>query len=138
MEQLCLSTEEITSKLAQAGVFATAQRIAICKYVLCRANHPSAEEVKRWLDKNFPKVSMATVYNTLRVLVEVGLLREIHLPGRESVLYDRKVENHFHFVDEVSGKVTDVDPCAVRMQYNLGSEYQISQVDVVLHGKKKG
>ena len=42
----CLSMAEIEEKLKKSGVAATAQRIAICKYVLCEADHPTAEDIK--------------------------------------------------------------------------------------------
>ena len=73
----CLSPGEIEERLKKAGVQPTAQRIAICRFVLCQADHPTADQVKAWADKNFPKMSLATVYNTLNLWVEAGLLQEL-------------------------------------------------------------
>src|SRR5262249_26897232 len=69
----CLTPIEIENRLNEHGVQPTAQRIAICRYVLCEADHPTAEDVKKWADANFPKMSLATVYNTLGILVAAGL-----------------------------------------------------------------
>src|SRR4051812_15024374 len=106
----CLSSQDIEAKLEAAGIQPTAQRIAICRYVLCEADHPSAEDVKDWADRNFPKVSLATVYNTLNTLVAAGLLREFRFPHSERVIYDPNLSSHFHFLDEDSGKLYDLTP----------------------------
>jgi Fe2+ or Zn2+ uptake regulation protein len=55
-----LTAREIEKKLMEAKIAPTAQRIAICRYVFCEADHPTAESVKEWADKNFPKMSLAT------------------------------------------------------------------------------
>lgn len=132
----CLSPQQIEAALKHAGINPTAQRIAICRYVLCDAEHPSAEDVKHWVDQNFPKMSLATVYNTLRILVEAGLLRELRLPHSESVLYDNNVSAHYHFLDEVSGELLDVDPAAIRLDPALAAEYEIHAVEVLLRGRR--
>ena len=67
---VCLTPAEIEDRLSRSGVQPTAQRIAIAQYVLCEAEHPTADDVKAWTDLNFPKLSLATVYNTLNVLVK--------------------------------------------------------------------
>lgn len=138
MKPSCLSPQQIEAALKHAGINPTAQRIAICRYVLCDAEHPSAEDVKHWVDRNFPKMSLATVYNTLRILVEGGLLRELRLPHSESVLYDNNVSAHYHFLDEESGELTDVDPAAIRLDPSLEAAYRIDAVEVLLRGRRKG
>jgi Fur family iron response transcriptional regulator len=133
----CLSPQEIEQRLRKAGVQATAQRIAICRYVLCEADHPTAEEVKKWADENFPKLSLATVYNTLNTLVAAGLLREFKFAHMDKVVYDANVEPHFHFVDESTGQVFDLDPCLVQIKTQLASDFAIKDIDVVIRGERK-
>ena len=132
----CLTPQQIEAALKRSGINPTAQRIAICRYVLCDADHPSAEDVKLWIDRNFPKMSLATVYNTLRILVEVGLLRELRLPHCESVLYDNNVSAHYHFLDEETGELLDVDPSAIRLDPGLDEDFQVRSVDVLLRGTR--
>lgn len=122
--------------LKRSGINATAQRIAICRFVLCDAEHPSAEDVKHWVDQNFPKMSLATVYNTLRILVEAGLLRELRLPHSEAVLYDNNLESHYHFLDEETGELLDVDPAEIRLEPALTADYQVRAVEVLLRGTR--
>ncbi len=133
-QKSCLSPNEIEAKLQAAGIQPTAQRVAICRYVLCEACHPTAEDVKTWADKNFPKISLATVYNTLGVLVRAGLLREFRFPHSDKIFYDQNVENHFHFLDESSGTVMDLSPEDVEVSLKMGGRFQVRDVDVVIRG----
>jgi Fur family iron response transcriptional regulator len=136
--QSFLKPQEIEKKLTEAGVQPTAQRIAICKYVLCEADHPTAEQVKNWVDKNFPKMSLATVYNTLNTLVSSGLLKEIHVPKSESVIYDSNLGAHHHFIDERTGKVYDISSEEVRLDLQLSrKEFKVNEVSLFLRGVMK-
>jgi Fur family iron response transcriptional regulator len=130
----CLTPQEIDSRLTKAGVRPTAQRIAIAQFVLCTADHPTAEDVKNWTDKNFPKLSMATVYNTLAVLVKAGLLREFRLPHSTSVVYDHNIEAHHHFLDEKTGKLYDLSEHDVEVSIKSGKHAKVRQVEVLLRG----
>lgn len=134
MNAHCLTLPEIEHRLRAAGIQPTAQRLAICQYVLCQADHPTAEQVKHWVDGHFPKISLATVYNTLNTLVQAGLLRELRLSDRDSAVYDANVSEHFHFVDEATGRIWDLDPTTIDVRPTLGAGFQVRQVDVVLRG----
>lgn len=82
-------------------------------------------------------LSRATVYNTLNLLVEKGLLRQLNLAeGR--VAFDPKMERHHHFVDEVSGRIHDVpwDALEVRRVDRL-RDFTVSDYQVVLVGRAK-
>ncbi len=137
----CLSPQELQAKLVAAGIQPTAQRLAISQYVLCEADHPTAEDVKNWADANFPKVSLATVYNTLNTLVGAGLVREVKLPHSESVIYDAQVHEHFHFLDEKSGRVYDIPMDQLEVLTKFSKEFQglkISGMEVLLKGTWNG
>ncbi len=136
----CLTPREIEARLVAAGVQPTAQRIAICQFVLCEADHPSAEDVKAWADKNFPKLSLATVYNTLGTLVRAGLLREFRFPHTDKILYDNNLEDHFHFLDEITGQVIDLPLTEVQVVHQLDQKMQnvkVTGLDVVIRGQIK-
>ena len=125
MKSHCLTPREIEKRLSAAGVRPTAQRIAIAQFMLCSADHPTADDVKSWTDKNFPKLSMATVYNTLGALVEAGLLREFRLPHSNKVIYDQNIEIHNHFLDEKSGKLHDLAPGDVTVSLKPGKHAKV-------------
>lgn len=132
----CLTSEEIRKKLKEAGVRPTAQRVAICRYVLCQADHPTVEQVKEWADANFPQMSLATVYNTLHLLVEAGLLKAVKLSHCGKVFYDSNVRNHHHFLDEKTGRLYDVSPDHVQISSNLDGQFHVREVEVLLKGTR--
>lgn len=132
-----LSTEEIQAKLQAAGVQPTLQRISICKYVLCEADHPTAEQVKEWAEKNLDKISQATVYNTLNTLVDAGLLRIFKFPHSEKVIYDLNIHDHYHFLDERSGKLYDIEMKDVSIDMELPPKFIVNSMEIVLKGHLK-
>lgn len=136
-QEFALTTKGLIAQLQAVAVRPTAQRIAILKYVLSEGNHPSAEEVKNWVDDHFPKISMATVYNTLRTLVDAGIIREFKLPHTSKVVYDNNVTRHHHFLDENTGQLFDVTPDMIELKPRLKREYDITEVHVLMRGRKR-
>lgn len=72
--------------------------------VLHTVEHPSADIVWNRVKARVPYISRATVYNTLNLFVEKGLLRALTL-AEDSVVFDPNVERHHHLVDEESGAI---------------------------------
>ena len=72
---------DLVKKLRTAGIQPSAQRLAVAQYVLTTDAHPSADEVLEQVHEGFPMLSRATVYNTLNLFVEKGLLRQLVLQG---------------------------------------------------------
>lgn len=129
-----LKPEEIEVMLRKAGLQPTAQRIAICRYVFCEADHPTAEDVKRWADQHLPKISLATVYNTLSALTKAGLLLELKLSHSDSVVYDVNTERHFHFLDEKTGKLFDVGEDELGLELRLKGGLKARAIEVLIRG----
>ena len=130
-----MQTMDIEDQLQRVGIKPTAQRIAICRYLFGEANHPTAEDVKLWMDRNFPMVSLATVYNTLNLLVSRGLLKELRFQHDDRVVFDVNTMPHHHFLDEETGALIDLDEGVVVVDTKLGPEYEIRQVHTVLVGR---
>jgi Fur family iron response transcriptional regulator len=128
---------EIAAVLREHGIQPSAQRVAVAGYVLHTSEHPSADEVWKRVRRHFPHVSRATVYNTLNLFVDKGLLREFVLTeGR--VVFDPNVERHHHFIDEPSGTIHDVPWDAIRVTGVPELEgFEAREYQVVLRGKKK-
>lgn len=133
-QKVCLSPQEIEVRLKEAGVQPTLQRISICKYVLCDADHPTAEDVHAWADKHLAKISLATVYNTLNTLVSAGLLREYKFSHMDKVIYDNNLLDHYHFLDEKSGQLFDIQKESIKLEMNLESPFQPTNYDVLIKG----
>ncbi|EIE03423.1 peroxide-responsive transcriptional repressor PerRB [Leptospira licerasiae] len=133
-KQYCLTPDEIESRLKSVSIQPTMQRISICQYVLCEADHPTAEEVKEWVDKRSLKMSLATVYNTLNVLVSAGLLREFKFSCLGKSVFDSNIDDHFHFFDEKSGKFHDLDAELITIDSKLPKEFKVNKMDILFTG----
>lgn len=136
MKRVGPTPDQIEAVLQGAGINPTAQRIAICQYVLRDADHPTAEDVKHWVDQHFPKLSLATVYNTLRILVASGLLREMKLPHMERAIYDNNTADHYHFLDEVTGEIVDIPCDSLKLVSKLDPSFRIDSVEVLVRGTR--
>ena len=119
------------------GIKPSAQRVAIARYVLHTQDHPSADEVWGEVRRAFPMVSRATVYNTLNLLVEKGLLRQLVLTeGR--LVFDPNVEKHHHFIDEDSGKIYDLPWDAMQVSRVEQLEgFDVRDYQVLVRGTKR-
>ena len=126
------------SILREHEINPSAQRIAVARYVLHTDKHPSADEVWTKVKKRFPHISRATVYNTLNLFVEKGLLREFVLTeGR--MVFDPRLAPHHHFIDDESGDIHDIAWDKVKVS-NVGKldGFDVSEYQVVLRGRKTG
>lgn len=124
--------------LKQHGINPSAQRVAVAQYVLHTDDHPSADEVWTRVRRLFPHVSRATVYNTLNLFVEKGLLKRFALTeGR--VIYDPMTDDHHHFIDEESGRIHDVPWDTVRLEAAPKlAGFEVREYQVVMRGRRSG
>lgn len=93
-------------QLKMTGVRITPQRHAILNYLIESMSHPTADEIYRALEPNFPSMSVATVYNNLKMFIEAGMVRELTY-GDDSSRFDANVTEHFHVICEKCGKIED-------------------------------
>lgn len=96
------------SAAAAAGVKLTHQRLEIFREVASSLEHPDAEAVLRCVRKRMPTVSIDTVYRTLWMLNELGLVTTLG-PRRESVRFDANLEHHHHYVCVRCGLARDFE-----------------------------
>jgi len=127
---------ETLQTLTDHGIQPSAQRVAVANYVLYTTDHPSADQVWAEVKRGFPMLSRATVYNTLNLFAEKGLLRELVL-AEGKVVFDPKLEPHHHFLDEETGEILDVPWSAldVRRVHSLPG-FDVREYQVVMRGKK--
>ena len=127
---------ETLQALTEHGIQPSAQRVAVADYVLYTTDHPSADQVWAKVKRSFPMLSRATVYNTLNLLAEKGLLRELVL-AEGKVVFDPKLDPHHHFLDEETGEIVDVPWSAldVRRVHSL-TGFDVREYQVVMRGKK--
>ena len=102
------SDAQIIQALRSKGYKATPQRIAICRFALCSKEHPSAQKVYSEVKKLHPTVSLSTVYKTLQVLKELGMLQELS-SSLSQTRFDPNVKLHINLVCLQCGTIQDVD-----------------------------
>lgn len=98
--------EHAINTLKQSGVRITPQRHAVLEYLLKSEVHPTADEIYKALEGKFPNMSVATVYNNLRVLRKTGLIRELPY-GDSSSRFDSNTTEHYHIICDECGKIVD-------------------------------
>jgi Fur family peroxide stress response transcriptional regulator len=96
----------IIETLRKKGYKATTQRIAICRFALHSRDHPTAQRIYNEVRKMHPTVSLATVYKTLQILTEHGLMQELDLPQSQA-RFDSYVEPHINLVCMQCGNIQD-------------------------------
>lgn len=99
--------ERFIESCRAAGLRVTEQRLAIYRYLLEDPGHPSAEAIYRALARRYRSLSLATVYNTLEALEDVGLVGQLGI-GADRRRFDAVTDRHHHLVCEVCGRVEDV------------------------------
>ncbi len=111
-EEIARRIERCEATLRAAGVRLTPQRVAIYREVARRFDHPDAESVHRAVRRQMPTLSLDTVYRTLLLLRDLGLLTALG-PRRESVRFDAHLGPHDHFVCLQCGMTRDIDSLGV-------------------------
>jgi len=125
--------QNIRQRLTRAGIYATPQRQAIAEMLLSRHQHLTADEVYEIMRRSATKVSRATVYNTLNLFVENGLLREIFVDASRT-FYDSNTSPHYHFYNLDTGNLIDMNDQDVTRYFsgNLPDGMVLEGIDVVV------
>lgn len=123
--------------LKESGVRITPQRHAVLEFLLNSAVHPTADEIYKALEGKFPNMSVATVYNNLRVLKEIGLVRELTY-GDASSRFDSNTHEHYHIICNVCGKIVDFHYPILDEVESLAQQvtgFEVSHHRMELYGK---
>lgn len=104
----------ISELLREHGAKPTAQRLALAEVIFARPQHLSADDLFRAALAAGIRVSKATVYNTLNLFAECGLVREVNVDGSR-LYYDSTIHPHHHFFIEDTGELIDIPAEAVRL-----------------------
>jgi Fur family peroxide stress response transcriptional regulator len=102
-------------KYRDSGLKLTPQRLAILEYLDGNKEHPSAEDVYKAVSKKFPTMSLATVYNTLMILKQRGLVRELTMDPLR-MRFDPQPARHHHLICMDCRKIIDIH---TRLRINL-------------------
>ncbi|ALS74628.1 peroxide-responsive transcriptional repressor PerR [Planococcus sp. CP5-4] len=114
--------------LKSTGVRITPQRHAILEFMIHSTSHPTADDIYRALEKAFPNMSVATVYNNLRVFKKAGLVKELTY-GDSSSRFDFVTHDHYHMICNECGKIVDFHYPGLDEVEHLASHVTGFQVD---------
>ncbi|MFB4160539.1 peroxide-responsive transcriptional repressor PerR [Geomicrobium sp. JSM 1781026] len=98
--------QHAVESLKKTKVRMTPQRHAILEFLFETMTHPTADEIYKALEGKFPNMSVATVYNNLRVFKEAGIVKELTY-GDSSSRFDSITNNHYHIICNDCGKIVD-------------------------------
>ncbi|WP_166417521.1 iron response transcriptional regulator IrrA [Cochlodiniinecator piscidefendens] len=128
-----------TKWLSDAGLRPTRQRVSLATLLVGDGydRHVTAESLFAASKDAGDKVSLATVYNTLRAFCDAGLLREINLDGNKCY-FDTNTSNHPHFYWEDTHELSDApaDELMISQLPNAPEGAEISKVDVVIRVRR--
>ena len=128
-----------TEWLSRGGLRPTRQRLALAALLVGDGEdrHVTAESLFALADQSGEKVSLATVYNTLRAFCEAGLMNEVVVDGSKSY-FDTRTDDHPHFYWEDSHSLTDApaEELEIASLPQVPDGMAVSRVDVVIRLRK--
>jgi len=107
MKSVTYGREGAIQRLRQYGISPTHQRIQIAAVLFEKPQHLSADQILERVNAQHAEVSKATVYNTLKLFCESGMLREVIVDPKR-VFYDPTMTPHHHIYNVDTGDITDV------------------------------
>ena len=128
-----LDRRAVIRLLGDYGVQPTQQRIDIAQILFDRPQHLSADQILKMVNDSRPSVSKATVYNTIGLFADKGLVRQVIVdPSR--VFYDSNTSEHHHLYDIDRGTLTDisVDQLTVSGAPELPAGMVTEGIDVII------
>ena len=99
---------ETKQLLKERGINPSSQRVRIYDYLAASDLHPSVDDIYRELQKEGHLFSRATVYNTVNLFLDKGLIRRVRVEAHE-MRYDASPGFHAHFKCDTCGAIQDVD-----------------------------
>ena len=133
--------ETIEEKCLAKGVKLTEQRKIIAKVMSSSKDHPDVDELYKRVLNIDPKISIATVYRTIKLFAEEGIVTKHGFKGGEKARYEELSESHHdHLIDIRTGEIIEfVDDEIEKLQKKIAEKFGYDLVDhkLELYGRKK-
>ena len=129
----------IEEKCAKQGVRLTDQRKLIAKVMSESDDHPDVDELHKRVNKHDSKISIATVYRTVKLFEEAGIVAKHDFKGNKSRYEQTTHEHHDHLIDINTGEITefvneDIEELQKKVAEKLG--YKLVDHRLELYGSK--
>lgn len=127
---------ELSALLRERGLRATSQRVVMHRLLRDRDRHVSAEELLSEASERLPGVSLPTVYSTLELFEQLGIVRRVN-GGGGTLLWDTRAGAHHHMICRDCGRIEDMDTSldlgrALRSAARAG--FEADRAEVVVSG----
>ena len=133
--------ETIEEKCLAKGVKLTEQRKIIAKVMSSSKDHPDVDELYKRVLNIDPKISIATVYRTIKLFADEGIVTKHGFKGGEKARYEELSESHHdHLIDIKTGEIIEfVDDEIEKLQKKIAEKFGYDLVDhkLELYGRKK-
>ena len=132
-------SSDIENKCIKRGVRRTDQRKLIAKVMSEASDHPDVDELHKRVSKLDSKVSIATVYRTVKLFEESGIVEKHDFKGNKARYEQAPEEHHDHLIDINTGEITefvneDIEKLQKQVAEKLG--YQLVDHRLELYGSK--
>ena len=132
--------ETIEKKCIAKGVKLTDQRRVIAKVMSESSDHPNVDELYKRVNMVDPKISIATVYRTVKLFEESGILAKHDFKGGKARYEELNESHHDHLIDVKTGEIIEfVNEDIEKLQKKVADKYGYELVDhkLELYGVKK-
>ena len=126
-------------KLKKVGLRPTKQRTFVASLLLNGINrHFTAEELQADVSQSGITMAIGTIYNCLNHFVKCGLIKHVET-NCDMTIFDTNVENHYHFLDEETGKLTDINAFDIKLNKlpTIPEGFNNCGLDIIIKIKKK-
>jgi len=124
---------QLRELLVKKGVKPSFQRVNILHYIMNSISHPSVDDVYNALYKEIPTLSKTTVYNTLKMFADKGLVSALAISDTE-IRYDHAGKRHAHFMCMVCHKIYDIPLESDLLSIEKIHEHEIVQTEISFKG----
>lgn len=128
-----MSTPAHALALQERGVRPTPQRLAVYEYLLTHRTHPTAEAIFEALLPRYPSFSRTTIYNSLKVLMQAGLIRVVSIDPTEQH-FDGDAADHGHCRCDKCGRLFDFPVSSEAIASLIPDGFAVTQQDVFFTG----
>jgi Fur family transcriptional regulator, stress-responsive regulator len=129
-------SDELTTALRERGMRVTPQRVMLHRALLELDRHVTADELLDAVADRLPNVALPTIYATLELLEELGMVRRVQRAG--TTLFDPRVQPHHHLVCTVCGSMEDLDADldTTKLERAAATQgFEHERIEAVVHGR---
>jgi Fe2+ or Zn2+ uptake regulation protein len=129
-------SENLSTALHERGMRVTPQRVLLHRALRELDRHVTADELLESVADRLPNVSLPTIYATLELLEELGMVRRVQRAG--TTLFDPRVDSHHHLICTVCGSIEDLDSAldtAALERAAAKHGFEQERIEAVVHGR---